>query len=114
MPLTPISVVHRTGGLMSTPLGQDIVILNPATDNYVGLDEIGRRVWDLLATPGEVKDLCLQVTREYQGDAQEITADLMIFLNELASDGLIDVAGPAVAAYPHSNPYKCIDTPASP
>jgi hypothetical protein len=91
MQLTLDSVVSRTGGLMSTALGPEIVILNPATDNYIGLDEIGRRVWELLAAPGAVKDLCVQATREYRGDPQEMTADILSFLNELASDGLIEM-----------------------
>jgi hypothetical protein len=92
MPLTFDSIVVRTGGLMSTPLDRDVVILNPARDNYVGLDEVGRRVWDLLAVPNDVRDLCLQVTREFHGDPRQIAADTLAFLNELAAEGLVHVA----------------------
>jgi hypothetical protein len=93
MPLTPASIVSRTEGLMSTSLGEDLVILNPATDNYIGLDEIGRRVWDLLATPEPVEDLCLRLSREYRGNPQQISADILDFLNEMAAEGLVYVAG---------------------
>lgn len=77
---------------MSTPLDGDIVILNPVRDNYVGLDEIGRRIWELLATPGKAGDLCLKMAQEFPGDPKQITTDVLAFLNELATEGLIDVA----------------------
>lgn len=77
---------------MSGPLDRDVVILNPARDNYVGLDEAGRRIWDLLAVPNEVRDLCRQVANEFDGDPGQIAADILAFLNELATEGLVDVA----------------------
>lgn len=97
MPLTLDSIVRRTEGLMSAELGREIVILNPATDNYIGLDQIGSRVWDLLAAPGSVEDLCLRVTRNYRGNPREITADLIAFLNELDKECLLDVGDAAKA-----------------
>jgi hypothetical protein len=92
MPLTFDSIVVRTGGLMSTPLGEEIVILNPARDNYVGLDEVGRRVWDLLSVPNDVRSLCGKVTTEFHGDPKQIEEEILAFLNELAADGLVYVA----------------------
>jgi hypothetical protein len=92
MPITLESIVVRTAGLMSTALGQDVVILNSARDNYVGLDEVGRRVWGLLVVPRDVKELCRQVTMEFEGDSRQIAADILAFLNELAADGLVNVA----------------------
>jgi hypothetical protein len=92
MAITLSSVVVRTAGLMSTVLDRDVIILNPARDNYVGLDEIGRRVWDLLAVPRDVKELCRQVTMEFEGDSRQIAADVLAFLNDLAADGLVNVA----------------------
>jgi hypothetical protein len=77
---------------MSTPLDGEVVILNPARDNYIGLDEVGRRVWELLAVPSHVRNLCVQVTSEFHGDSRQIEADILAFLNELAAEGLLDVA----------------------
>jgi hypothetical protein len=89
MLITVDSVVSQSQGLVSAPLDQELIILNPKGDNYVGLDNVGRRVWDLLADARVVKDLCLQITAEYQGDAQEITTDILGFLHELQADALI-------------------------
>jgi hypothetical protein len=91
MPLTPESVVKRNAALLSTRVDSDIFILNPARDSYVGLDEIGRRVWDLLERPTTVDQLCHQVAQEYQGDPVQIPVDLVAFLNELNGEGLLEV-----------------------
>lgn len=91
MQLTLDSIIVRTGGLMSTPMDREVVILNPMRDNYTALDEVGRRVWELLAVPNKVRSLCLQVTREFQGDPRQIEADILTFLDELAADGLLGV-----------------------
>ena len=54
------SVVVRRDGLMTAPVDDEIVILNIESDNYVGLDSIGRAVWELIAEPREVIELCLE------------------------------------------------------
>jgi hypothetical protein len=91
MSLNSASVVKRSSGLMSTPIEDDIVILNPLRDTYIGLDEIGRRIWDLLAEPTVVQRLCHQVAQEYQGDPLQIPADVIAFVDELHREGLLEV-----------------------
>jgi hypothetical protein len=98
MQITLDSVVGQTHGLMSAPLGSEIVFVNPGLDKYIGLDEIGRRVWELLSVPVLARNVCDIVSREYQGDVQKIAADILAFLDALRSDGLIDVMEPADAA----------------
>jgi hypothetical protein len=90
-PLTSDSVVSRAADLMSTRVGKEIFVLNPARDNYIGLDDIGGRIWDLIQAPMRVNDLCLQIIQEYQGDRQQIPAELLDFLNELNGEGLLEL-----------------------
>ena len=85
------SIVKRTAGLMSTRVENDTYILNPMRDQYTGLDDIGCRIWDLLEAASRVDRLCDQVLREYRGDAQQITSELFEFLNELETEGLLEV-----------------------
>ncbi len=91
MNVTSECVVKRTDGLMSTVIDDEIIILNSLRANYIGLDPIGRRVWDCLATSTRVEDLCRQVEQEYDGEARQITSELMVFLNELHDEGLLEV-----------------------
>ena len=89
--LNSSSIVKRTDGLMSTRVEQEIYILNPVRDQYTGLDEVGRRIWDLLETGTRVDSLRDRLVQEFEGDPQEIAADVMEFLNELQGEGLLEV-----------------------
>lgn len=91
MSLSSDSVVKRTDGLMSTRVGEEIYVLNPVRDSYTGLDNIGRRIWDLLEATTRIDNLRDRMVQEYEGDPQQIATDVMEFLNNLHTEGLLEV-----------------------
>ncbi len=88
------TVVVRTAGLLTAPVDDEIVILNPLRDNYVGLDAAGRAVWDLIGEPCEVAALCRRLSQEFDATPGQIAADLLPFLTEITSEGIARVAEP--------------------
>ena len=84
--------VVRTEGIMTAPVDQEIVLLNMKGNNYISLDAIGRRIWELLETPVQVDGLCLQLGEEFEGTQGQISADVLSFLEELEREGLVRVA----------------------
>ncbi len=91
MPLDLSTRVVRFSELMSAPVDKEIVILSLASNHYVGLDEIGRRVWELLERPRRVDELCRQLTGEFDASEEQIAGDLLPFLGQLESEGLLRV-----------------------
>lgn len=85
--------VVRTEGIMTAPVDNEIVLLNMKSNNYISLDPIGRRIWDLIETPVVVEDLCGRLEQEFAGTREQITADVIPFLEELEREGLVRVAG---------------------
>jgi DNA-directed RNA polymerase delta subunit len=85
------SLVVRTSGIMTAPVDQEIVLLNIAKNNYVSLDAIGRRIWELIESPVNVSDLSWKLAQEFEGSEQQITTDVIQFLTQLESDGLVRV-----------------------
>lgn len=83
------TTIARAEGLFAAPVDEDLVILSQNSNNYLGLDEIGRRIWDLLETPRRVDELCRQLAGEYSGSPEQITADVLPFLDELVSEGIV-------------------------
>jgi len=83
------SIVVRAEGMMTAPVDQDIVILNMLKNNYVSLDQIGRRIWELIATPVKVSELSRTLMAEFAGSEEQISADVVTFLNELQKEGLV-------------------------
>jgi hypothetical protein len=91
MPIELSSRIVRAENLMSAPVDNEIVILNMAKSNYIGLDEIGLRLWEMFAQPCRVDELCDRLSREYEATSEQIVADVLPFLEELRSEGLIKV-----------------------
>jgi hypothetical protein len=56
---------------------------------YYGLDAIGADIWQRLAQPLRVADLCAQLVQEYEVEEAECAADVLAMLNDMATDGLI-------------------------
>lgn len=89
MPIEVSRKVVRMENMMSAPVDNEIVILNMPKNNYIGLDEIGLRIWNMLETPRCVSDLCSQLGKEFDAPPDHIEADVLSFLNELNEEGLI-------------------------
>jgi len=84
--------VVRTDGIMTAPVDQEIVLLNMKGNNYISLDAIGRRIWELLENPIVVDELCRQLGTEFEGTQDQISDDVISFLEELELEGLVRVA----------------------
>jgi hypothetical protein len=91
MALALASTVIRAEGVMTAPVDHEIVILNMAHNNYISLDAIGRRIWELLETAQSVSGVCCTLRQEFDATEEQIAADLIPFLTELEKDGLVRV-----------------------
>jgi hypothetical protein len=91
MPIELHTRIVRTQNVMTAPINQEVVIFNLDKNSYVNLDEIGRRIWDLLETPQRVTELCQHLGQEFDAAPEQITADVLAFLNELQAENLIHV-----------------------
>jgi hypothetical protein len=88
------TIVVRSPGLLSAPVDDEIVILNPDRDNYVGLDAVGRTVWDLIEQPQEVAELCRKLSLDFNATPEQIAADVLPFLAEITDEGIARVVAP--------------------
>jgi Coenzyme PQQ synthesis protein D (PqqD) len=85
------TLVVRTENLRSTTVDGELVILHLANSIYVGLDDIGGRIWTLLENPNSIAALCDKVSEEYAGDPIQIAHDVLEFIRELRSHDLIQI-----------------------
>ena len=85
------SLVTRAPDMMAAPVDQDLVILNLIKNSYIGLDGVGRRIWELLEQPKNIEDLCRALSAEFDGSPEEITGDVLSFVKELEAEGLLHV-----------------------
>jgi len=91
MSIALTSTVVRSDTSMTAPLDNELVVVSLSSNAYIALDDIGRRIWEMLETPLRVDTLCAQLAEEFAGAPEQITADVQSFLSELESVGLLHV-----------------------
>jgi hypothetical protein len=56
---------------------------------YLALDDVGERIWALLAEPREEEGLVRALIAEFDGDEAVIRADVQAFVTRLHDDGFV-------------------------
>lgn len=75
--------------VMFRDLDGEAVILNLTTGKYYGLDELGTRMWALLAEHGRVEPAYRTLLDEYDVSEEQLRRDLLAFIDNLASHELL-------------------------
>jgi hypothetical protein len=82
-------VVRRQGDWLSAKVGDELVMMSAEKGNYIGLSEVGARIWELIDTPQEVDVVCAQLQAEYDVAPDICRAEVEKFLNELVQHGAV-------------------------
>ena len=67
----------------------EAVILNLETGKYYGLDEIGTRMWTLLAEHGCLEPVYSALLEEYNVREERLQSDLLKLVDDLVAHGLL-------------------------
>lgn len=73
-------------------LSGEAVLLNLQSGKYFGLDEVGTRMWSLIAEHGELAQISPILLKEYEVDEARLSADLLALVDELVEHGLLNIA----------------------
>ena len=83
--------IRRTPHHVACEVGEEKVVLQTNSGQYLGMNPVGAFIWDLLKTPRQASELVDQVMQRYDVDATTARADVDAFVSELSEAGLIDV-----------------------
>jgi hypothetical protein len=84
--------IEISGDVNSSRLGHTTVLLNTKTESYLGMDEVGSRIWELLAEYRRVDLIVQRLLSEYEVDEATLRADVERFVSELVDKGLVTIA----------------------
>jgi len=84
--VVPDSVIARE-------LDGETVVLNLETGVYFGLDSVATDIWNALQGGAKIEDALRAVLERYDVQPATLEHDLLRFVNQLASKGLLN-AGP--------------------
>ena len=82
-------VVRKQGDWLAAKVGDELVMMSAEKGNYIGLSEVGARIWELIDAPRDVDAVCHQLQDEYDVAADLCRAEVEAFLNELVKHGAI-------------------------
>ena len=74
---------------MARTVGDDLVILNPQTGEYYGLNDVGSLIWDRLQNECTREALIAAVVADYDVDPDEASVDVDELIEQLRAAELI-------------------------
>ncbi len=90
-------IVRKQGDWLAAKVGDELVMMSAEKGNYLGLSEVGARIWELIETPQELETICAQLQTEYEDGADTCRAEVETFLNDLVTHGAIALDPPPAA-----------------
>ncbi|MGN6572162.1 MAG: PqqD family peptide modification chaperone [Pseudolabrys sp.] len=88
-------MVRRQGDWLSAKVGDELVMMSAETGIYIGLSEVGARIWDIIETPTDIDAVCTRLQEEYEVAPAECRAEVETFLAELVKHGAVALDPPA-------------------
>ena len=84
-------IVRRKGDWLSAEVGGEVVMMRVEIGNYVGMNEVGARIWQLIETPCSIDALCATLVAEFDVSPHECLADTTAFLDEMVKQGAVSL-----------------------
>jgi hypothetical protein len=94
MSLNLNSVISRNEThFLTNPVGDEIIILNMETGDYLGLNSVGASIWEMLNTPHSVSEIIDKLLGEFDVEKETCTIQTLEYLEKIKVIGLLNVAG---------------------
>ncbi|QXD16160.1 PqqD family protein [Rhodocaloribacter litoris] len=95
--ISPDSVVVVSEDLTTADLGGEAIVLDVKSGNYFGLNEVGAFILETIRQPQPVRVVVERMLEIYDATPEQILEDVLAFLNQLKSHGLVEVTNEHLA-----------------
>ena len=79
----------RHPDLITADMDGETVMMSIQHGEYLGLNRVASRVWELLAEPSSIDALAARICAEFEVDPVTCAADLRAFTQDLLDNGLV-------------------------
>lgn len=87
--IDPQTRISRNEDHVSSEIDGETVLMSIEKGKYYGMNDIGSRIWKLLAEPITFQDLHDTLVKEFEGDSEQIRIDTLHFLEGLKKEDLV-------------------------
>jgi hypothetical protein len=91
--ITLATHIKKRDAILAQNLDEDVVMANIDNGHYYGVDKTSKRIWELLETSTTCQAICDALSAEYEVEPAVCERDVLAFVQELVSEGLIETAG---------------------
>lgn len=81
----------RNSEPVATAVDHTVVMMSLRQGKYYGLEGPGGRIWALLEEPRTARDLCVELTKEYDVDPETCRRDVRAFVMAMLRENLIRI-----------------------
>jgi Coenzyme PQQ synthesis protein D (PqqD) len=82
-------MIQRRAGWLASKVGQELIMMSVEGGVYIGLNEVGARVWEMIGTPKDISELCAGLAAEFDVTEGVCRAEVESFLADLERRGAI-------------------------
>jgi hypothetical protein len=86
------TVVIAAKDQASCRLEDEVAIVQLKAGVYYGLDPVGARIWELIATPRSLRTVRDVLLAEYEVDAERCGSDLLRLVHTMMEAGLVEIS----------------------
>lgn len=87
-------MIERKGDWLSARVGDEIMMMSPEHGKYIGVNEVGARIWELIETPSDAVTVYAELQREFDVSPEDCKAEVDSFLAEMEKHGAVSVSRP--------------------
>ncbi|GAA0328343.1 hypothetical protein GCM10009087_43180 [Sphingomonas oligophenolica] len=87
-------MIERKGDWLSARVGDEIMMMSPEHGKYIGVNEVGARIWELIETPSDAATVYAELQREFDVSPEDCQAEVDSFLAEMEKHGAVSVSRP--------------------
>ena len=79
----------RSDDMLGAAVGDELLMMSVAQGNYYSLNEVGKRIWELLERPMSLDELVAQLTEEYDVPEAACREEVERFLTAMRERGML-------------------------
>ena len=89
MTLIPSETLTASTDVLSREIHGELVLLDLKTESYFGVGGVGARIWQLLSSGTNLRDMTEVLAAEYEVSQELLAQDLERFVGDLKTAGLV-------------------------
>ncbi len=85
----PLARLSRAPGLRETPVGEDLVLLDPTDYRAITLNRWAREIWQLLDGERALDDVVGELDRRFDAEAGRVEREVREVVDEMLANGIL-------------------------